>query len=472
MEIIGRTNEVALLNKYASSNKPEFVAVYGRRRVGKTFLITQTLENQMIFETSGVIMGEKEDQFAAFYQSLRRIGYEGSTLTNWMEAFFILEQLLTPRIKDGKRHIIFMDELPCFDTQGSRFVIALGHFWNTFVSRHDNLMLIVCGSATSWMVDNIVDNKGGLHNRITHALYLQPFSLAQSELFCKECHITWDRLSLLQAYMVFGGIPYYLSLIEPGESLTMAIDRLLFAKKGELHNEYKRLLASLFKHPEPYLAIVNTLAQHRYGLTRNEIASVINISDGGKLTKQLENLEKCDFISYYRTKTKKINKNGGIYMLSDFFTQFHQSFMENETDEQFWAHNLRTPKINTYFGLSYERVCMAHIPQIKKAIGIDQIGTEYYSWRSNDPNQRAQVDLIIERADRIINLCEIKYSEGLYTIDKSEDLKLRVRQTAFVDQTQTRYGIMPTFITTYGLTPNGYANSISHQITMDDLFQQ
>lgn len=472
MDIIGRTNEVALLNKYASSNKPEFIAVYGRRRVGKTFLITQTLESQMIFETSGVIMGEKEDQFAAFYQSLRKIGYEGPTLTNWMEAFFTLEQLLTPRIKDGKRHIIFIDELPCFDTQGGRFVVALGHFWNTFVSRHDNLMLIVCGSATSWMVDNIVDNKGGLHNRITHALYLQPFSLAQCELFCKACHITWDRLSMLQAYMVFGGIPYYLSLIEPSESLTMAIDRLLFAKKGELHNEYKRLFASLFKHPEPYLAIVNTLAEHRYGLTRNEIASVMKISDGGKLTKQLENLEKCDFISYYRTKTKKINKNGGIYMLSDFFTQFNHSFMENETDEQFWAHNLRSPKINTYFGLSYERVCMAHIPQIKKAIGIDQIGTEYYSWRSNDPNQRAQVDLIIERADRIINLCEIKYSEGLYTIDKSEDLKLRVRQTAFVDQTQTRYGIMPTFITTYGLTPNGYANSISHQITMDDLFQQ
>ena len=189
MEIIGRTKEVTELNKYVSSNKPEFIAVYGRRRVGKTFLITKTLENQMIFETSGVIMGEKEDQFAAFNQSLRRIGYEGPTLTNWMEAFFTLEQLLTPRIKDGKRYIIFMDELPCFDTQGSRFVIALGHFWNSFVSKHDNLMLIVCGSATSWMVDNIVDNKGGLHDRITHSIHLHPFSLVQCEQFCQACNL-------------------------------------------------------------------------------------------------------------------------------------------------------------------------------------------------------------------------------------------------------------------------------------------
>ena len=206
MEIIGREAEVALLNNYASSNRPEFVAVYGRRRVGKTYLITQTLESQMIFETSGVIMGEKEDQFAAFNQSLRRIGYEGPSLTKWMDAFFALEQLLSPRIADGKRHIIFIDELPCLDTQGDRFVVALGHFWNSWVSRHSNLMLIVCGSATSWMVDNIVDNKGGLHDRITHTLHLHPFSLAQCELFLRAYRITWDKLTMLQAYMVFGGI--------------------------------------------------------------------------------------------------------------------------------------------------------------------------------------------------------------------------------------------------------------------------
>ena len=190
-------------------------------------------------------------------------------------------------------------------------------------------------------------------------------------------------------------------------------------------------------------------------------------------SKQLENLVQCDFIRYHRVRRKKLSKTGGYYTLTDFFMQFYHSFLESmPSDEHYWSHNFRSPKVNTYFGLSYERVCMAHIPQIKKAIGIDQIGTEYYSWRSNDSNQRAQVDLIIERADRIINLCEIKYSEGLYTIDKSEDLKLRTRQTAFVDQTETRYGIMPTFITTYGLTPNGYANNISHQITMDDLFNE
>ena len=470
MEIIGRTEEMAQLKRYAASIQPEFVAMYGRRRVGKTFLINKTLGEQMVFETSGVLMGEKDDQFEAFNQSLRRIGYKGKTPRKWMDMFFALEQTLTPNLDPNKRQIIFIDELPCFDVKGTRFVAALGHFWNSWVSKHDNLMLIVCGSATSWMVDNIVNNHGGLHDRITHLMHLHPFTLAQTEQYMQARQFKWDRLAILQAYMVFGGIPYYLSLIEPKESVAGAIDRLLFSKKGELRTEYERLFVSLFTNPAPYIAIVQVLAKHRYGLTRIEIADVLKKSNGGNLSEQLDNLVKCDFVSYYRTKTKKINKNGGIYMLADHFTQFFHSFVDGETDELFWTHNLRSPKVNTYFGLSFERVCMAHIPQIKKALGIDQIGTEYYSWRSNDPNQRAQVDLIIERADRLINLCEIKYSATTYTIDKSEDLKLRIRQAAFVDQTETRYGIMPTFITTYGLTPNGYASNILNSVVIDDLF--
>ncbi len=470
MDIVGRKEEMAQLNKYVASKQPEFVAIYGRRRVGKTFLINNTLGNQMVFETSGVLMGEKEDQVAAFNQSLRRIGYEGKSLTNWMDAFFALEQILESRLDINKRQIIFIDELPCFDVKGMRFVAALGHFWNSWVSKHDNLMLIVCGSATSWMVDKIVNNHGGLHDRITHLMHLHPYTLAQTEQYLQARKFKWDRLAILQAYMIFGGIPYYLSLIEPKESVAVATDRLLVSKNGELRTEYDRLFASLFSVPAPYKAIIQLLAGHRYGLTRVEIANLLKKSNGGNLSEQLDNLVKCDFVNYYRTKTKKINKNGGIYVLADHFSQFFHSFVDGETDDLFWTHNMRSPKVNAYFGLSYERVCMAHIPQIKKALGIAQIGTEYYSWRSNEPDRQAQVDLIIERADRLINLCEVKYSSTTYTIDKSEDLKLRIRQAAFVDQTRTRYGIIPTFVTTYGLTPNAYANNILNSITMDDLF--
>ena len=471
LQIIGREQEQSLLLKYAESRKAEFVAMYGRRRVGKTFLIKQTLGDMIIFETSGVIQGSRDDQFAAFNQSLRRIGYTGTFANNWMDAFFALEQTISPRLDPNKRQVVFIDELPCLDVVGTRFVPALGNFWNSFVTNHRNLMLVVCGSATSWMVDNIVNNHGGLHDRITHLMHLHPFNLARCEQFFQWHQMPWDRLSILQAYMVFGGIPYYLSLIDPAESVTEAVDRLLFSGQGELHEEYERLFASLFLHPESYMDIVRVLATHRYGLTRDEIAKVLKKSDGGALSKQLDNLVKCDFIRYHRVRRKKISKTGGYYSLADFYVQFYHSFLDTlPSDEHYWAHNLQSPKTNTWFGLSFERVCMAHVPQIKKAIGVDQIGAEYYSWRSTDPSQRAQIDLLIERADRIINMCEIKYSTSPYQIDKDEDMKFRTRQGAFVSQTETRYGIQPTYITTFGLAKGAYASSIQKVVTMNDLF--
>lgn len=471
MELIGRTTETATLNSYAASAQAEFIALYGRRRVGKTFLINKVFADSFAFETSGVIEGCTDDQFAAFNQSLRRIGYDGPYVKKWMDAFFALEQTLTPRLDASRRQVIFIDELPCLDVNKTRFVIALGHFWNSWVVKHDNLMLIVCGSATSWMVDNVINNRGGLHNRVTHTMHLHPYNLAQCEQYFHARQMPWDRLAVTQAYMVFGGVPYYLSLIRQDESVADAIDRLLFAEEGELRDEYHRLFSSLFRTPEPYMAIMRALATHRYGLTREELVQVLKKSDGGGMSVLLDNLVKCDFIRYHRVKQKKINKKGGYYTLADFFVQFYHSFIADQpNDAHFWKHNLLTPRINTFYGLAFERVCMAHIPQIKKAIGVDQIATEFYSWRSTNPQQGAQVDLVIERADRIINLCEIKYSTGPYMIDKELDMRLRVQQGEFVAQTSTRYGIQPTMITPYGVVHNTYYYTMQKIVTLDDLF--
>ena len=318
MQLIGRTKEVALLQTYVDSQQAEFIAMYGRRRVGKTFLISNMFADRIIFETSGIIHGNSEDQFAAFNQSLRRIGYTGAYTKTWMDAFFALEQTLTPMLDPTKRQVIFIDELPCLDVRSTRFVGALGHFWNSWVSKHPNLMLVICGSATSWMVDNIVNNHGGLHNRITHSMHLHPFNLAQCEIYFQARGMAWDRQAIMQAYMVFGGVPYYLSLIQPSESVSEAIDRLLFSSQGELREEYHRLFASLFTNPEPYMTIVRALANHRYGLTRDELAEYLGKSAGGGLSKLLDNLLKCDFIQYHRVRTKKINKTGGYYALAPY----------------------------------------------------------------------------------------------------------------------------------------------------------
>ena len=471
MEIIGRKEEIRQLQAYCESGRPEFIAVYGRRRIGKTFLIDEFFHYQYSFSVSGVLDGSPTEQITAFTQALRKIGYQGDMPQSWMNAFFILSELLETRLSENQRCTIFIDELPCFDTPRSGFIQAFSHFWNTWGQKHPQVLLIVCGSATTWMIKNIIDSHGGLHNRITHEIHLRPFTLNETESMLQSMQIHWDRLSILQIYMIMGGIPYYLSLLQKGESIVQAIDRLYFSANANLQSEYKRLFASLFREPEPYLEIMRILSTSRKGITREEMIKAIGKKDNGHLSEYLQNLIKCDFIRYYFVKTKKVRKTNGLYQLTDFFTIFHNTFLTRPiNDEHYWSHNLQTPLMNTWLGLAFERVCMAHIPQIKRCLGIDRIGTEYYSWRSKTSENGSQIDLLIERADRIINLCEIKYSTTPYSIDKSEEMKLRIRQSDFAEETGTKYAIFPTMITTYGIRKNAYSGYIQAEVTLDDLF--
>ena len=472
-ELFGRKAELKQLDEYVNSGRPEFVALYGRRRVGKTFLIDEYFQRQYAFSAIGVIDGERNEQMSAFMQGLRNIGYKGGKPKSWMDAFYELSKLLESQLISGSRCVIFIDELPCFDTPKAGFVRAFGHFWNSWASKHKEVMLVVCGSATTWMIENIIDSHGGLHNRITHEMHLQPFTLSETEHMIHSMKIGWDRLAILQMYMAVGGIPYYLSLLQRGESVAQAIDRLFFARNAPLRDEYERLFASLFRKPEPYLEILKVLSSCRQGVTREEIAKAVGTYENGHLSDYLKNLIRCDFVRYYYTRSTKIKKTDGLYQLTDFFVIFYNTFVKNvTTDEHFWTNHLLSPTINTWFGLAFERVCMAHIPQIKKALGIDRIGTEYYSWRSKESANGAQVDLLIERADRIINLCEIKYSAGQYTISKDEDINIRNRQADFVSETNARYAVVPTMISTFGLKANNYSGGIQSQITMDDLFKE
>lgn len=469
--LIGRETEQALLNQYIDSKRSEFIAIYGRRRVGKTYLVTETLNGRIDFDMTGVIEGNKNDQITSFIVSLKESGYCGSLPTNWYEAFEALKEVVKQR-KNQKQVILFIDELPCLDTPRSNLIKALDLFWNGWATRQKNVKLIVCGSATSWIIDNIIDNHGGLHNRITHEMHIHPFTLYETEKYIKANHFKWNRLSICQAYMFFGGIPYYLSILNNKQSLPKNIDRLYFSPDGELRQEVDRLLSSLFKSPQPYSSIINLLSQNKQGLTRTELSKKLDKETGGHLSMLLKNLEKCDFIRKYNVREKKINVNNGIYQLTDFFIHFHNDFGKlHSTDEHYWANNINTPKQNNWFGLAFERLCMAHIPQIKKALGVDRIRTEYYSWRSKQSEPAAQIDLIIERADQIISLCEIKYSKAQYSINANEEDKLRNRIYAFEQETKVRAAVQLAVITTFGLNQNAHASEVVNIITMDDLFQ-
>lgn len=474
--IIGRKEEIKLLNQYAASNRAEFVALYGRRRVGKTFLVNQVFKGRLTFAMTGIMDGDKNAQLHAFCDALDLFGHPMTKLPkNWYEAFQTLRHFLIEKMQDGKECIVFIDELPCFETRKSNFVNALGYFWNSWASLQDNLLLIVCGSATSWMMKNVIDNHGGLHDRITHEMHLKEFNLHETEEYLQEFGFPWDRTTVLQTYMVMGGIPYYLSLLNPTESLAQNIDHLYFQHSGEMQREFRRLYKTLFSSPEPYIAIVEALFEKKKGLTREEIAEAVGVYANGNLTQMLKNLVDCDIIRFYRVKNKSIASRNGLYQLLDFYSLFYLQFMKNRTtNELFWSQSLNTPTISTWMGLSFERICLTHIPQIKQALRIGGIKTEYYSWRGIDPEtkKQAQIDLIIDRADRMVNLCEAKYSEKPYVLDKDEYKKYTDRMALFKQQTSFSGGIIPTFITASGMQRNAYSEHIIAQLTMDDLFEE
>ena len=468
-KIIGRETELEKLNDYFESGRSEFVALYGRRRVGKTFLVRSFFKDKFDFYATGVIDGSRETEMEAFHNALVRYGYKGERAKTWIQAFTQLADLLERKNRNRTRRLtVFLDELPCFDTPRSGFLPALDLFWNSRASWLDNIYFVVCGSATSWMMRNIVNNKAGLHKRTTHTMHLRPFTLGQTEEYLKSRKFRWPRIAVLQAYMVLGGVPYYLSLLDPKLNVPDNIDALFFSAEPELENEYQRLFNSLFKNAEGYMEIIRLLSSHRDGYTRAEIARELKIADNGHLCEMMDDLEHCDFVRRYNNGT--LQKNG-IYQLIDFFSLFHYKFGTNRvTDEHFWRNALGTPEQNNWYGLTFERVCLWHVRQIVRGLRLDAIRHDYYAWRSQNSKPAVQIDLVIDRADGMATICEMKYSKDDYTLTEGEYKKIVHRMETFQKETGYKGGVQASIVTTFSLQNNMYSEISPIPITMNELF--
>lgn len=458
--------------------RPEFVAVYGRRRVGKTYLIKELFKDKMAFYHTGMSPLDVDetnilqDQLKSFYNSLVRYGLEPTEHPkNWIDAFYLLEKLLESQ-DPKQRQVVFIDELPWMDTPRSRFLSAFEHFWNGWGSGRDNLMLIVCGSATSWMEDNLINNHGGLYGRLTYEIKLSPFTLGECEAYFKAMDLHLTRYDIIQAYMAIGGIPYYLSFFRKGLSLGQNIDLLFFARNAKLKNEFDRLFSSLFPRPANYKKIINLLATKHCGFTRDEIAAQTGIQKGGGFSKMLAALEASDFITRYVPFGR--SKREEHYKLVDSFCLFHAKFLADSgiSDPDFWEKNQNAQRLSAWKGIAFEEVCLNHIQQIKNALGIGGITSEESAWslRGDDETEGTQIDLLIDRADRVVNLCEMKFHKDDFTIDKAYDAKLRHRTQTLIDHLPKNRNVHVTLITTYGLTYNEYFGRFQKVVTMDELF--
>ncbi len=471
--MVGRKKELSILQNAILDDRSHFIAVYGRRRVGKTFLIREAFNYRFTFQHAGLSEGGLEEQIFGFEASLKDAGGKNTKKRkNWLEAFEDLKDIV--RASAEKKKVIFIDELSWMDTQNGDLLVALENFWNGWASARKDVVLIVCASATSWMMSKVIHNKGGLYNRLTEQIHLEPFILSECEEYVKEKGLSLTRNQILQYYMVFGGVPFYWGFLEKGLSIPQNIDRILFDKNAPLRDEYKYLYASVFKKPAVHITIVETLGKKKAGMTREEIIAYSGLNNSGDLTVKLEELESCGFIrKYYSYGMKKKN---AVYQLIDNFTLFYYQFMSDEpSDEHFWSNQVNTPVINTWQGLAFERVCMEHISQIKKKLGIAGVYTEINSWYVKGDREKgihgAQIDLLIVRKDQVINLCEMKYSNTEYVITSGDDEKMRNRVADLTKVTGTRYAIYPTLLTTYGLADNVYAGDIQAVVTLDDLFE-
>jgi AAA+ ATPase superfamily predicted ATPase len=472
--IIGRDREQQLLVQYLDSNKAEFLVVYGRRRIGKTFLIREFFKNNFAFYFSGVENSTKETQLENFNIAINKYCNANTyfpPVENWSRAFEQLGMLLD-QSKAKERKVVFIDELPWLDTPVSGFIPAFEYWWNTYASARKEIFLVVCGSATSWITNKLIKNRGGLHNRVTRQMPLEPFSLAECEQYSKEKKLALDRKSIADYYMIIGGVPYYWEQIDKSLGLPENIDNLFFKRGATLRDEFEKIFNSLFKQSQHHISIVNFIGKKRMGMTRKEILRGAKMANGGSLTRLLEELEQCGFIRSYGGFSKKTKER--LYQLVDYFSLFYLNFIANSeiTDKSYWTNNLNTPKHNTWRGYAFEQICLDHASQIRQKLGISGVVTYSSSWRSRDRDFGAQIDLVIDRSDRVINLCEIKYATDEFVITKSVNDNLRKKRAAFMRQTKTRKTVHTTFITTYGVKRNAYWNNIHSEVVMNDLFGQ
>lgn len=469
-KIIGRKPELRQLQEAYTAEESLFVVVYGRRRVGKTFLVREAFQDKMAFYATGVNKENKEVQLQYFYHALCKYSDKPLGLPkDWLEAFDALIRILEAS-GEGKK-VVFLDELSWMNGLDGSFLTALEWFWNSWASARRDVLLVCCSSATSWIINKVFNNHGGLYGRVNRRIHLHPFTLSECEAFYESRNISMSRYDQVMSYMVLGGVPYYLSMLEPSKSLAQNIDTLLFDSDGQLHREYENLYQAMFRNADNHLLIVSAMASKSKGLTRKEILEATGLPNAGSTTRVLEELEQSDFIRRYVSFGQK--KRDEMYQLTDAYTLFYFHFLKDgkNDDAHFWEHHLGTAKINTWAGYAFEQVCLAHVEQIKQAMGINGMAVSTSGWLSKNKEQKAQIDLVLDRADNIVNLCEIKYSVRPYVIDKRYAETLQNRQWLFEQETKTRKSCQQVMITTYGLARNQYTGMVRRELTMEDLFQ-
>ncbi|MEZ4887918.1 MAG: ATP-binding protein [Chitinophagales bacterium] len=475
MKVIGRKEEILLLESLLQKEEAEFVAVYGRRRVGKTFLVREVYKKHIVFECSGLHNKSFGQQLENFWLTLQETNTNGKpTLPpkTWLQAFSQLKLYLNTLKGDGKK-VVFLDEIPWFETPRSGFLAALDNFWNQYCTKREDIILVICGSAASWMIKKVINDTGGLHNRVTVHIQLMPFTLHETKMLLESKNVHLTLKDMAQLYMCIGGIPFYLRNVKAGKSIPQILDDLFFVRQASLKQEFDNLYAALFKNSELHEQIVAVLSTKNKGLIRSEIIEQAQINSGGGLSRALKELIECGFVEQVYAYYPKTGKS--LYRLMDEYTLFYFKFLKNNKLNNSWLYlsNQNTYKI--WLGYAFENLCLRHIQPIKQALGIHGIVTNDFTWsyRGDDSTKGTQIDLVIDRSDNCINIFELKFYNQIFEINPSYALQLQQKVEVFKTQTKTPKNVFLTFLTTLGVKKNKYYLSIvTNQLQIEHLFEE
>jgi uncharacterized protein len=478
-ELIGREKEKEILLKVLETPEAELVAVLGRRRVGKTFLVRSVYESLIRFEITGLQDVTVKKQLNNFAIHLRNAFGEIAPKekpTDWLEAFQQLIECWEKAVDSDTKSVIFLDELPWLAGRKSGFLDGLSYFWNSWAVKK-NVVIIICGSAASWMIQQVVYNKGGLHNRITRRIHLMPFNLYETNLFLRSKEVFLEPYQITQLYMAMGGIPHYLKEVEAGKSAIQNIEQICFSSTGLLNDEFMKLYPALFENATHHISIIHALGSKWKGLTRQEIIKETALPDGGNLSRYLDELLHSGFISVYNAFGKK--QKDALYRLTDEYSLFYLHFIQHQNKYQFtkdtWQNLSQTPTFKSWTGYAFENLCLKHIDQIKKALGISGIYSEVSSYyhQGKADQQGVQIDLLIDRKDNVINIFELKFYAEPFILTKSYANNLREKMSVFKQLTGTRKQIFLSFLSVFGIKPNEYSiGLISNSMAVDVLFEE
>jgi uncharacterized protein len=474
MEIIGRNSEKTLMESLLNSSKSEFLAVYGRRRIGKTYLIKNVYAKNIAFEFTGTQNATLNNQLFKFSEKINAYFPEQTTTQeqpkSWSEGFSLLKKCLLK--SSSEKRVIFFDELPWIAGKRSNFLEELAYWWNDWAS-DQNFVVVVCGSAASWMLTKVINHKGGLHNRVTKRLNLKPFTLAETKLYLQNLGVNWDNYQTIQFYMAVGGVPTYLNEAQAGETVTQTIDRIFFGNDHFMQTEFHSLYAALFEGYQSHINIIRALSEKWQGLSRSELIKITKLSDGGGLSQILIELEASSFISKLLPIGKK--QKEALYRLSDEYSLFYLKFIEKKSRnaKHEWLKIAQTDVYKIWCGYAFENVCIRHVDAIKTALGISGIYTEVssYWYKGDDTESGFQIDLLIDRADNAINICEMKFVNDDFRMTQSYSTQLRQRREAFRRVSKTKKMLFNTLITTYGLKNAENSAQIDHVLTIGKLFE-